>query len=144
MSNLPPSLMAGIAAAKLLAGNLVVSTVSVVSLIALMAFSSCGGRPANPTEESALTTGVVGAGVGAAVGEGMGSATTGAIIGASTGLTAGGIAGQARERNFEEQLAIQQRIIAEQEAEMKRQAEEIQDLKRQMYHNEGLRRFEQR
>lgn len=45
-------------------------------------------------------------------------------------------------RSFEEKTAEQGEILKRQEMEINRQNREIEDLKRQQYHNDNLRRFE--
>jgi len=93
-----------------------------------------------------MVGGAVGAGAGAVVGNQMGHPGEGALIGAGAGaLTGAGtaaIADSAAKRSFEEKIAEQQEIIRRQQEEIKRQDREIEDLKRQQYYNESLRRFE--
>lgn len=103
---------------------------------------SCGGNKITPREEGALVTGAVGAAAGAVVGSQFGETGAGAAIGAGSGAVAGAIAGDGRERSYEEQVEVQKEIIRKQEALIKRQSEEIQDLRRQMYYNDGLKRYD--
>lgn len=115
-------------------------------LCCILAFflSACGGT--NNAADGAVVGTVAGAGVGAIVGDDRGHAGAGAAIGAGAGFITGAAAGAIADasKDHDDILLEQQEIIRRQEEEMKRQDREIQDIKRQQYHNEGLRRFERK
>ena len=61
--------------------------------------------------------------------------------GVEGGVTAVGAEGM-EDKTFEEKVAIQEEIIRRQEAEIERLGRELEDLRRQKFHNEALRRYE--
>lgn len=106
-----------------------------------LVISMSGCSTWSSTEQGAVAGGLVGAGTGAVVGEQLGSAGAGAAIGAGTGAVVGGAVGQSK-LDAEERFQAQRETIARQRATIERQNREIQDLKRQQYYNERLRRYE--
>jgi uncharacterized protein YcfJ len=94
-----------------------------------------------PREQGALGGGALGAGAGAMVGKQLGNTGTGAAIGAGAGALTGIAVGEAQQRSLsrEEQKRQQREAIYRQELEIKRQRQEVEDLRRQQYYNELLR-----
>jgi uncharacterized protein YcfJ len=93
-------------------------------------------------EQGALIGAGVGAGTGSVVGGRLGNAGAGAAIGAGTGAVVGGIVGDSLDSN-EDRHQIQEEILQRQRDEMARQKRELEDIKRQQYHNDSFRRYEQ-
>lgn len=116
-----------------------------VLVVFTLVLSACSDKGMSKTGEGALVGGAVGAGAGAIIGNQVdGRSGEGAAIGAVAGAATGAVVGHAEERNFEETIAEQQEIIRRQEEEIRRQDRELEDLRRQQFHNESLRRFEAR
>lgn len=93
------------------------------------------------TEQGALIGAGVGAGAGSVVGNQLGSSGAGAAIGAGTGAVVGAVVGKSLDSD-EDRQQIQEEILQRQKAEMERQKRELDDIRRQQYHNDSFRRFE--
>lgn len=104
-----------------------------VSLFAIVSCIACTPRAENTVAGTAIGAGV-GAGAGAAVGAIAGDTGTGAAVGAVTGAAIGAIGGsttddsQAKVKEYDE-------FIKRQELEKKKQDQELQDLRRQQFHD---------
>jgi len=88
--------------------------------------------------EGAVVGGTVGAGTGAAIGAADGNAGRGAAIGAASGATAGAVVGsqsQPPKASDKEQEMFMRR----QAEAMQKQEGELDDLRRQLYHDEYYR-----
>jgi osmotically inducible lipoprotein OsmB len=105
------------------------------SLIALISLpTACSRR----TGTGAAVGGAVGAGTGAAIGSASGNTGTGAAIGGAVGAISGAAIGDVRDR-AEGSSKEQDEFIRRQQEEMKKQQRELEDLKRQKYHDEYFR-----
>lgn len=88
----------------------------------------------------ALGGSVAGAAAGAALGRQSGNIAAGAIIGVASGAALGAAIGSA----IEEQRRVDEEVdpmLTRQDIEKRRQAREIEDLKRQIYHDNALRHY---
>lgn len=103
--------------------------------------ASVGCSSFGKTEQGALVGAGLGAGTGSVVGGQLGSSAAGTAIGAGTGAVVGGIVGNSLE-STDDRFQIQEEILQRQRAEMERQKRELEDIKRQQYHNDSFRRFE--
>ena len=93
--------------------------------------------------DSYTTTGTiagaaVGAGAGAAIGSASGNTGTGAVVGTAVGALSGAAIGDVRD-DAEMATKQQDAFMKRQEEERKKQDRELQDLKRQKYHDDYLR-----
>lgn len=109
----------------------------------LLLCSACGSS-SRTVENGAVVGGVSGLATGAIVGSEVGHSGAGAAIGVGAGALTGAAVAAVVEQGEDhaDKVAIQEEIIRRQKEEMRRQDLEAQDLKRQQYHNEALRRFE--
>ena len=82
--------------------------------------------------------GVVGAGAGAVIGNQAGRAGTGAAIGGASGALIGGSIGAVRDE-AEKKTSEEDRFIERQKAEMRKQGQEVEDLRRQKFHDDYFR-----
>lgn len=110
-------------------------------LIILFMFFIIGCSASTPEEQGALGGAVIGAGAGAVVGHGAGSTAGGVAVGALAGSIAGSIVASEVEPDVrlspeqEKRLEIQRREIA-------RQQKELENLKRQEYHDQRFKKYE--
>lgn len=97
----------------------------------------------NNRDAGALSGAVAGGAIGGVVGSSGGNTAGGVAGGAAAGALAGAIVGAAQD----EVGAVRERddpekILELQEKELERQDRELQDIKRQEYYDERLRRYE--
>ena len=107
------------------------------SFLVLSSLAACG--PGN--ENAALGAGVgaaVGAGGGAIIGNQAGSSTNGALIGGAAGAVVGAAVGSARDE-AEKKTTEEDRFIERQKLEAERQRREVEDLRRQQFHDDYYR-----
>lgn len=95
-----------------------------------------------PREKGALGGAAVGAGAGAVLGSTVGKAGAGAAVGAGTGAVAGALIAEGDD-DYETKKRKQEAIMKQQELELQKQDRRIEDLKRQQYHNERLKQYDQ-
>lgn len=100
------------------------------------------GCSSNPTPESgAVVGGVSGGAVGAIVGHDLGNTGAGTVIGAATGAGVGAVVGS--QNNDKQQIIEkQQDIIANQQKEIRRQGNDLTQIKRQQYWDERLKQHQ--
>lgn len=111
--------------------------------LSLYAFLITATLPACAPRDSYTTTGAiagtaVGAGAGAAIGSASGNVGTGAAVGAAVGALSGAAIGDVRDE-AEGATKQQDAFMRRQEEERKKQERELQDLKRQKYHDQYLK-----
>lgn len=104
--------------------------VSVVALFLVIALAGCQGGELTTREKGAGIGTVVGAGLGGIIGAAVGCPGCGAGIGAVTGLAAGALVGDYMQGQDKKTEATQKQIDQNQ-AEINRQRQEIQELKQQ-------------
>lgn len=104
--------------------------VTVVALFLVTALAGCQGGELTTREKGAGIGTVVGAGLGGIIGAAVGCPGCGAGIGAATGLAAGALVGDYMQGQEKKQAATQTQIDQNQ-AEIDRQRQEIQTLKKQ-------------
>ena len=114
--------------------------IAVLTVLLCMVAGCSDSRPPTGREKGAVIGGVGGAGVGAAVGNQLGSTAGGAAVGGVAGATTGALIGEA-EDSYEGTVAAQEEVLNRQQEELDRQDREIEDLKRQQYHNEGIKPY---
>lgn len=115
--------------------NIYRQIVIVACLVTLLSLpTGCTRR----TATGAALGGAVGAGTGAAIGSASGNTGTGAAIGGAVGAISGAAIGDVRDR-AEGSSKEQDEFIRRQEEMMKKQQRELEDLKRQKYHDEYFR-----
>jgi uncharacterized protein YcfJ len=85
-----------------------------------------------------MTGGVIGAGAGGVVGNQAGRSATGAAVGGTAGALIGGSIGATRDE-AEKKTAEEDRFIERQKNEMRKQGQEVEDLRRQKYHDDYFR-----
>ena len=99
-------------------------------LAAIVALSLMGcSEPLTTREKGALVGAVGGAAVGGIVGSAVGHPGTGAAVGGAAGLGAGALIGD-RVQAIEKQQTELDRQVKQNELELQRQREEIEQLKR--------------
>lgn len=115
----------------------------VIMVLLLCGVVGCASeRPMTRSEQGALIGGATGAGVGAAVGNRVGGTSAGgAAVGAVAGAATGAMIGDSEE-SYESTVELQHEILQRQGKELERQDREVEDLKRQQYHNEQMRAYE--
>ena len=104
--------------------------VTVVALFLIIALAGCQGGELTTREKGAGIGTVVGAGLGGIIGAAVGCPGCGAGIGAVTGLAAGALVGDYIQGQDKKTEATQTQIDQNQ-AEINRQRQEIQTLKKQ-------------
>jgi|694.fasta_scaffold78080_2 osmotically inducible lipoprotein OsmB len=92
----------------------------------------------SPTE-GAVVGGAIGAGTGAAIGSASGNAGYGAAIGGTAGAVAGAAIGSGKDDTKKASEKEQQDFMRRQAEAMQKQQDELDDLRRQRYHDEYLR-----
>lgn len=103
----------------------------VVVFAAITIFAAgCASGGLSQREKGAGAGAVIGAGAGAIIGNQSGDAGEGALIGAALGGLTGAILGDQQQAGSERRSALEQRQY-EQEEELRRQREEIEQLKRE-------------
>ncbi len=110
-----------------------------VSCLVLLA---CEGQGLRNRESGALGGAALGAGLGAIVGHAVGRTGEGIAIGAGAGALSGAAIGNAQDSS-EDQIRTQEEVLERQEEEIRRQRREVEDLKRQQYHNDRFRSYDQ-
>jgi hypothetical protein len=103
-----------------------------VTLVAL-AMLACGPRAQDTAAGTAVGAGL-GAGAGAAIGAIAGNTGAGAAVGATTGAAIGAIAGSAAD-DSDAKIKEYNEFIERQNKEKEKQDQELQDLKRQQFHD---------
>jgi hypothetical protein len=96
--------------------------------------SGCSRR----TATGAAIGGGVGAGAGAAIGSASGNTGTGAVIGGAVGAASGAVIGDVRDSS-EAASKEQREFIRRQKEMLNKQQRELEDLKRQKFHDEYFR-----
>jgi outer membrane lipoprotein SlyB len=105
-------------------------------LLSVFAISFLGCTPRNNyTTTGAVAGTVVGGGAGAAIGSASGNTGTGAAVGAAVGALSGAAIGDVRD-DAEDATKQQDAFIKRQELERQKQERELQDLRRQKYHDD--------
>ena len=89
--------------------------------------------------EGAVVGGAIGAGTGAAIGSASGNAGWGAAVGATSGAVAGAAIGSGKDDTKKASEKEQENFMRRQAEAMQKQQEELDDLRRQRYHDEYLR-----
>lgn len=97
----------------------------------------CADQPNTTT--GALAGGAVGAGTGAIIGHQSGHGGEGALIGGAAGALVGAGVGSTMDE-AEEATYPEDEVIRRQHAHMERQQREVEDLKRQRYHDDLYRK----
>lgn len=111
----------------------------IASCAILLATCSVGCAPRDSyTTTGAIAGGAVGAGAGTAIGSASGNTATGAVVGTAVGALSGAAIGDVRD-NAEMATKQQDAFMKRQEEERKKQDRELQDLKRQKYHDDYMR-----
>jgi outer membrane lipoprotein SlyB len=104
--------------------------VSVVAVFLVVALAGCQGGELTTREKGAGIGTVVGAGLGGIIGAAVGCPGCGAGIGAATGLAAGALVGDYMQGQEKKQAQTQTQIDQNQ-AEINRQHQEIDQLKKE-------------
>ena len=104
--------------------------VTLVALLLAVALVGCQGGELTTREKGAGIGTVVGAGLGGIIGAAAGCPGCGAGIGAAVGLAGGALVGDYMQGQEKKEAATQAQIDQNQ-AEMQRQRQEIQQLKRE-------------
>jgi hypothetical protein len=112
-------------------------TSSLYVLLLASILPGCAPRDSYTTTGAIAGT-AVGAGAGAAIGSASGNVGTGAAVGAAVGALSGAAIGDVRD-DAEGATKQQDAFIRRQEEERKKQERELQDLRRQKYHDEYLK-----
>jgi outer membrane lipoprotein SlyB len=113
------------------------SSICIASFVALGSLCACG--PGNENAAAGAVGGAaIGAGAGAIIGHQTGDTGAGAAIGGATGAVVGGAIGAARD-DAEAKTTEEDRFIERQKQEMERQQREIEDVRRQKYHDDYFR-----
>jgi hypothetical protein len=99
--------------------------------------SGCTPRN-NYSTTGAIAGTAVGAGAGAAIGSASGKTGTGAVVGAAVGAISGAAIGDVRD-DAEGATKQHDAFMKKQEEARKKQDRELQDLKRQKYHDDYFR-----
>jgi len=108
-------------------------------LITAISLTTLGCSPRSSyTTTGAIAGTAVGAGAGAAIGSASGNTGTGAVVGAAVGALSGAAIGDVRD-GAEGATEYQDEFIKRQEEERKKQDRELEDLKRQRYHDDYFR-----
>jgi osmotically inducible lipoprotein OsmB len=108
--------------------------VSTLMAVVLCSPTGCSRRSAT----GAAIGGGVGAGAGAAIGSASGNTGTGAAIGGTVGAVSGAAIGEVRDRS-EAASKEQQEFMRRQKEMLHKQQRELEDLKRQKFHDEYFR-----
>ena len=95
----------------------------VIAMLGLPLVAGCASGGLTKREEGALGGGALGAGAGALIGHAVGHTAGGAAIGGALGALTGGVVG--------DQLQAQDQRSTAQDEELRRQRDEIEQLKRQ-------------
>lgn len=103
-------------------------------LVTSVPLTACTPRN-NYTTTGAVTGAVVGGGAGAAIGSASGNIGTGAAIGTAVGAISGAAIGDVRD-DAEDATKQQDAFIKRQELARQKQERELQDLRRQKYHDD--------
>ena len=114
----------------------------VVAALVVLGLMACEGQGLRNRESGALGGAALGAGLGAIVGHAVGRTGEGIAIGAGAGALSGAAIGNAQDSN-EDQMHTQEEVLERQEEEIRRQRREVEDLKRQQYHNDRFKRYDQ-
>lgn len=104
----------------------------------LFALTSLPTACSRRTATGAAVGTAVGAGAGAAIGSASGNTGTGAAVGGAVGAISGAAIGDVRDRAVSASKE-QDAFLKRQEEERKKQQRELEDLKRQKYHDEYFR-----
>jgi outer membrane lipoprotein SlyB len=104
--------------------------VTFVALFLVVALAGCQGGELTTREKGAGIGTVVGAGLGGIIGAAVGCPGCGAGIGAATGLAAGALVGDYMQGQ-EKKTAETQTHIDQNQAEINRQRQEIEQLKKE-------------
>jgi Glycine zipper len=96
-------------------------------MLGLGVAGSCWAQSLTTQQEGLVAGGLLGAGTGAIVGAAVRHPIAGTAIGGGIGLVAGGLVGRELQNN-EDQEREQQAEIAAEEAQIRRQQEEIKQL----------------
>jgi uncharacterized protein YcfJ len=110
---------------------------SLYAVLTAATVSACAPRDSYTTTGAVAGT-AVGAGAGAAIGSASGNVGTGAAVGAAVGALSGAAIGDVRDE-AEGATKLQDEFMRRQDAERKKQERELQDLKRQKYHDQYLK-----
>jgi len=102
---------------------------SLAGLLLVSFASACASGPMTSRETGAATGAVIGAGSGAIIGSRSGDTAEGALIGGAIGAIAGGVLGDQHGARKQQDAEIQRRVD-QQEAELARNRELIEELKR--------------
>lgn len=108
-----------------------------VALVCLISTGGCGTRNAGLTTGAIAGT-AIGAGTGAAIGNQSGNAGTGAAIGGATGAAIGAVVGSELDKPSPE-TKVEDAMIAKQKKLIAEQQRELDDLRRQKFHDDYFR-----
>lgn len=117
---------------------------TITGILFLILISGCVEKPLTGREKGVVGGAVAGAGAGAGVGavvDGGAGVAVGAVAGGVVGAVTGGLIGESID-NYDETVAVQGEVLDVQEQEKLRQEKEIEDIRRQEYFNEQLRKTE--
>lgn len=106
-------------------------------ILVALTFSGCTPRNQGLTTGAVAGT-AVGAGAGAAIGNQSGNAGAGAAIGGATGALVGAAVGSEFDKPSAETKA-EDALIAKQKKRIEEQQREMNDLRRQKYHDDYFR-----
>lgn len=104
--------------------------VTVMAVFVVIALAGCSGGELTTREKGAGIGTVVGAGLGGIIGAAVGCPGCGAGIGAAVGLAGGALVGDYMQGQEKKEAATQTQIDQNQ-AEMQRQRQEIEKLKKE-------------
>jgi uncharacterized membrane protein len=105
--------------------------------LSLLTVVGCGTRNAGVTTGAIAGT-AIGAGAGAAIGNQSGNAGTGAAIGGATGAVVGAVVGSELDKPSSE-TKVEDAMIAKQKKLIAEQQRELDDLRRQKFHDDYFR-----
>jgi hypothetical protein len=107
--------------------------ITVAALAAALSLNACGPGHEGATAGTLVGSGV-GAGAGTAIGNASGNTATGAAVGAITGAAIGAAVGDTADQSGARTKEMDEFILRQQQ-EKERQEKELQDLKRQQFHD---------
>jgi osmotically inducible lipoprotein OsmB len=114
-----------------------------ISAFALTAILGGCAAPITQRERSTLTGGALGAGAGALIGSAVGHPGRGALIGGGLGALGGAAIGDQMEGQYQRQES-HARELEEQQREIARQRQELEDLQRNRSYYDDDRSYDRR
>lgn len=113
--------------------------VSLFSILLSCAAAVTLGGCFQSAAEGAVVGGTIGAGTGAIIGSPSGNAGYGAAIGGTAGAVTGAVIGSGKDATKKTSEKEQQDFMRRQAEAMRKQQDELDDLRRQRYHDDYLR-----